>query len=131
MESEKIKLVKNDKFAIFTGIRLKKVESGYAEVELEIGENHKNGVGMVHGGVLFTLADYAFAAASNSDGFATVAVNAAISFMKSPKGTVITAVAQEISSGRKLCTYNIDVFDTDKEPVARVLATGYIKERKT
>lgn len=129
LHAEMIKNIENDQFAKHTGIRLVKVEHGYAVTEMEVKEHHLNGVGIVQGGAIFTLADYAFAAASNSKGTITLGINANISYFKSPKGKIITAEAREISSSKKICGYTVDVFDEDKELVARFNATGYIKSK--
>lgn len=125
-----IKFIKNDRFADYVGIKLIKVEPGYAITEMEVTEKHLNGVDLVQGGAIFTLADYAFAAASNSKGVVTLGINTNVSFFKSPKGKTIRAVATEISSSRKLCGYNIDVFDENEDLIARVSATGYKQSNK-
>lgn len=56
MNDEYIKNVKNDRFAQLLGIEIVEAYPGYALVELEIGEKHKNGIDIVQGGVIFTLA---------------------------------------------------------------------------
>lgn len=128
VQTDMIKLVERDKFAAYLGMKIIKVDYGYAVTQMEITDNHLNGVNIVQGGVIFTLADYAFAAASNSKGFATLGINAHISYFKSPKGKMLTAEAKEISSGNKLCSYNVDVFDENKDLIARFNGTGYIKK---
>jgi len=120
-------IVEKDRFARFIGIELITAGDGYAEAQMDITQNHLNGVGVVQGGAIFTLADFAFAAAANTEGFMTLGINASISYIKSPKGNTLRAIAQKISSGRKICNYTIDVMDESKEIVARVLATGYMK----
>jgi acyl-CoA thioesterase len=127
MNTDMIKLVQNDRFAAYIGIEIVKVDIGYAVTQMEIKENHLNGVNIVQGGAIFTLADYAFAVASNSKGVATLGINANISYFKAPKGKLLTAEAKEISSSRKLCSYNVDVFDDNNDLVAKFNATGYIK----
>jgi acyl-CoA thioesterase len=67
---------KRDLFAHHVGIELIEAHNGYAKASLAIKEHHLNGVGRVHGGVIFTLADLAFAAASNSQGRVAVAISA-------------------------------------------------------
>lgn len=127
MNNEMLKFVENDRFARFIGIKLIKVEPGYAIAKIEITENHLNGLNLVQGGVIFTLADYAFAAASNSKGFATVSINTNISFLKTPRGRILTAEAKEISYSKNICLYNIDVFDEDNTIIANLSSTGFIK----
>ncbi|WHH58801.1 PaaI family thioesterase [Petroclostridium sp. X23] len=130
MNTDIIKIFEKDKFAAYIGAKLIEVEPGYAVVQMEINDCHLNGVNLVQGGAIFTLADFAFAAASNSKGCVTLGVNANISYFKSPQGKVLTAKATEISSHKKLCGYNVDVFDENEDLVARFFATGYIKNQR-
>ncbi|MBC3796304.1 PaaI family thioesterase [Acetobacterium tundrae] len=127
MDKDMIKTIENDRFANSLGIKLVKVDHGYAEVKMEIKEVHLNGVNIVQGGVIFTLADYAFAAASNTKGLVTVGINASISYFKSPQGKWLFAKAKEISSTRSICNYTVDIFDETDEIIARFNGTGYIK----
>jgi acyl-CoA thioesterase len=127
MEDELIRNVKSDSFAEYTGIRTIEVKEGYAVTELTIGQNHLNGVGMVQGGVIFTLADFAFALASNSGGIATVGVNVNITYLKSPAGRIIRAVAQEIDARKRISCYRVDVLDEDGSLVACFNGLGYKK----
>lgn len=130
MSNDLIKFFENDRFAYGNGMRIIEVSPGYAVAEMEISQNHMNAVNTVQGGAIFTLADYAFAAACNSKGFVTVAINVSISFLKSPKGKVLMAKASEVSSSRKLCCYNVDVFDENNDIVARFTGNGFIKSEK-
>jgi acyl-CoA thioesterase len=118
--------IKNDRFAKYLGINLIEIKPGYAKVEMEITENHLNGIDIVQGGAIFTLADYAFAAASNMKHL-TVGINANISYYKSPTGRKIIAEANEISKQNKICGYAVDVFDENYEIIAHVSAMGFIK----
>jgi acyl-CoA thioesterase len=127
MNNDMTKYISNDRFAAYTGIRLTKIDIGYAEAELELEEKHLNGVNIVQGGVYFTLADFAFAAASNSTGLVTVSINASISYFKPPKGKKLKAKATQVSSSRKLCNYVVDIFDEDDTLLAKYNGTGYIK----
>ncbi len=120
-------LLENDHFAAYNGMKLITMELGYALAEMEIKDYHLNGAGIVQGGAIFTLADFAFAAASNAAGILTVGILASISYFKPPKGKHITAEATEITSSKKLCTVSVDVFDEDKTLIARFTGTGYHK----
>lgn len=123
-------ILSKDHFAVSNGMTLTKVESGYAEARMEISEMHLNGCGLVQGGAIFTLADYAFAAASNAKGYVTVSSGANITFFRSPQGKYLIAKAEEVSSGRRLCTYNVDIYDESGTLVARYTGNGYIKNIK-
>jgi acyl-coenzyme A thioesterase PaaI-like protein len=69
----------NDAWAQKAGIELMEVSPGKSKVWRRIADWHKNSHGTVHGGAIFTLADTAFALASNSHGIPAAAINAHIS----------------------------------------------------
>lgn len=128
MNKEMIEIVENDQFAKLLGLELVKIDIGYAEVRMEILEKHLNGIGIVQGGAIFTLADFAFAAASNAGGKVTVGINANITYSKPAKGKYLLAKAIETSSSRSLCNYTVDIFDEENEVlIAKFNATGFIK----
>ncbi len=119
---------KKDNFAANSGIELLEVSPGYAKARMNIEEKHLNALKTVQGGALFTLADLAFAAASNAYGTATVAINVNISFVKAAtKGTLI-AEAKETSINPKISTYNVNITDDKGEIVAIFQGMGYRKK---
>ena len=118
---------KNDIFASEqTGIEIVGVSEGYAKCSLNVTDKHKNAVGHVMGGVIFTMADYAFAIASNFEQPTTVTQTSQIIYLASPKGDVLYAEAQRIKSGKKTCVYKIVVSDNTGADIAYVTATGII-----
>lgn len=131
MDSDVRELMENDRFAMFVGIKLIKVEPGYAIAELDISEKHLNGVDIIQGGTIFTLADFAFAAASNACGQITVAINANISYYKASNGKTLIAEAKEVSASHKIANYKVDVFNEHREHIAQLSITGYKKDKKS
>jgi acyl-CoA thioesterase len=119
-----------DRFAARTGIRLIEAGDGYAKATLDITEDHLNSVGTVHGGVLFTLADFVFAVACNSYGTIAVAINASISYFKAVTEGTLTAAAKEVSLQRKLSTYVIEVRDRENTLVALFQGMAYRKKEE-
>ena len=126
MSYEKI-FLHDDKFAQYAGIELLEVTSGGAKVKMEVKQFHINGVGLVHGGALFTLADFAFAAAANSHDEVAVAINASISYLKAVKAGTLFAVAEELSNSRKISVYSIKITDEQNELVAMFQGMAYKK----
>ena len=121
-------LLSKDAFAKHNGIELVEIGAGTAKAAMTVGAKHLNGVGIVHGAAIFSLADFAFAAASNSHGVVAVAINANISFVKAAtEGTQLTAEAKEQSINRKLATYAIDVTDDGGELIATFQGMVYRK----
>jgi len=130
MESKIKKLeqiLKNDRFAHHNEIRLVSIGKGEAQAEMEVGDKHLNGVNIIQGGALFTLADFTFAAASNSYGRIAVATNASISFFKGVSSGKLTAYAKELSSGKTLAHYSVDIFDQQDNKIAHFTGTAFLK----
>lgn len=130
MDDKRKELLKNDRFATFIGIELVEMEPGHAVAKMNILENHLNGLNMIQGGAIFTLADFAFAAAANASGHITVGINANIAYLNASKGKILLAEAKEVSASQKIVHYNVDVFDENKDCIAKVSITGYKKNIK-
>jgi acyl-CoA thioesterase len=116
-----------DRFASGNGMRLVEVRTGFARAEMMVEPRHLNALGILQGGALFTLADLAFAAASNSHGVAAVACQADVTYFKAVEAGKLTAVAEEISRTRKLSTCLVRIGDERDEPVALFKGVAYIK----
>lgn len=122
--------IQKDKFACHTGIDLLEMSPGKAKARMEIREEHKNGMGVAHGGAIFTLADLVFAAASNSHGIPALAINVSISYLKKVTHGTLTAVANEVSLNPKLGSYTVEVRDDTEELVAVFQGMVYRKTGK-
>lgn len=120
----------NDHFARHCGFELIEVTEGYALAKMEIQPFHMNGAGVVHGGALFSLADFTFAAAANSGGKLSLAIAAAASFINPATTGTLIAKAEELSSSRKLGQYQITICDEDEQLIARFQGTSYRKESR-
>ena len=116
-----------DEFATKNGMYIVSADEGDAVVSVEIGDRHHNAVGGVQGGVLFTLADFAFAVATNCGDKIVVSVKCDISFMHATRGTRLIAHAVEKSSTRKLVFYDVEICDDLDVLIASVSFTGYVK----
>ncbi|MEN6306211.1 MAG: hotdog fold thioesterase [Anaerohalosphaeraceae bacterium] len=121
---------KKDRFAKHCGIVLMEVSKGSAKVKMDITADHINGVGIVQGGAIFTLADLAFAMASNSYGTVAVAINVNISFIKAINKGTLYAQATETSMNPKLATYDVRVTDDTDNLIALFQGMVYRKEKK-
>ncbi|MBP5369978.1 MAG: hotdog fold thioesterase [Bacteroidales bacterium] len=120
-------LIGKDRFAIVNGITLEDVSTGTATAKMTINEQHLNGLGTVQGGAIFTLADLAAAAASNSYGVPAVALSCNISFIKAAKSGVLTANASEVYRRRTVAGYEVRITDQDENLIAVFNSTTYIK----
>ena len=118
---------KKDKFAERANIKLLSVAPGQARAKMTLHPHHLNGYGTVQGGAIFTLADFAFAAASNSHGNVAVAINVSITFMKAGTTGTLWAEAREVSKNFKLGSYTVEVKDAQGELVAVFQGLAYRK----
>jgi acyl-CoA thioesterase len=119
-------LFDRDACAARLGIEL--VETGLrrATLRMTIRPDMLNGHGQAHGGMLFALADTAFALACNSEDEVTVASSATIEFVGPvEEGTVLTAVAIGRQQGRRLGVYDIEITDGDGRTVALFRGRSY------
>lgn len=128
-EADLKEFLARDRFAASLGIKLLEVKPGYAVSELVITEQHLNAVDIVQGGVIFTLADFTFAAASNACGQIVVAAQGSISYFQVPQGKKLLAKATEVSAQNRLVTYNVDIFDGQNQLIARFTGLGYKKKQ--
>ena len=119
--------LERDLFAKHLGIELLSVEPGRASARMALQLFHRNGLGGVQGGAIFTLADFTFAAAANSHGPIAVAVNVSITFMKAVTAGTLLAEARELALNPKLGTYTVDVKDEHGNLVAVFQGLAYRK----
>ncbi len=121
--------IRKDGYANWLGAAIEVIEPGYSRVSLVVTESMLNFHGMTHGGLLFSLGDIAFAAASNSHGQIAVALNVATSFLRATGvGDHLVAEAKEVHLGGPTALYDIVVFETNSgQLVAKTQATVYRK----
>lgn len=123
-----LRVMRGDRWARTAGARLVEVREGYARVRMRLRPEHLNGVGVVQGGAVFTLADYAFAAASNSHGTVAVALDVSITFARAARTGVLTAEAHEESVSRRVSVCAVRVTDAKGELVALFRGTAFRKD---
>lgn len=116
----------SDRFANGIGAQLVEIREGYARAELTVEEKHLNGANVCQGGVMYTLADLAFAGVCNCHGTLTLGVNNSITFLKSGLlGEKIIAEAVEVLDHHKLPYCEIKVRNEQGELLAVMTGLGY------
>ena len=112
--------LRDDPFASGLGIELLAMEPGLARVAITLNDSHRNFLGFIHGGVVFTLLDQAFAAASNSHNESAVAISMSVQFVNAPRpGDRLTAEAKELHRSRRLGLYELTVSDESGRLICR------------
>ena len=114
-----------DLFASETaGIVIEDVAENYAKCSMKIKDVHKNAVGQVMGGAIFTLADFAFAVATNDGEKMTVTSVSNINYTGTAKGDTLIAETKLIKDGKRNCVYQIEIKDDLENLVALVVSSG-------
>lgn len=120
-----------DLFSRWLGIEVLSVGDGTSEVSMLVRPEMVNGFGIAHGGILFSLADSAFAFACNSDGFVTVALDVSVSFPKAVRvHDKLTASAKRIHKANRTGLYLVEVLNEQKEVVGLFKGTCYRTEKQ-
>jgi acyl-CoA thioesterase len=119
-------MLKRDRFSQWLGLEIDEIGPGYCKLHYLVTDDMLNGLEIIHGGVLFSAADSAFAFACNSHGVITVALDVNISFTQPAKpGDLLTVEAREIHLGNRIGLYDIRTLNQDGQLVALFKGTGY------
>ena len=106
------------------GIRIEEARAGYARLSMTVRADMLNGHRIVHGGMVFALADTAFAYVCNGGNEKTVAAQASIVFLGSAnEGEVLIAEGEEAATAGRSGVTRVSVRTSDGRPIAEF--TGY------
>jgi acyl-CoA thioesterase len=106
------------------GIRIEEVRAGYCRLSMQLREDMLNGHRIAHGGMVFALADTAFAYVCNGGNERTVAAQASIVFLGSAEaGETLIAEGEEVATAGRGGVTRVSVKTSDGRPVAEF--TGY------
>ena len=119
-------MLAHDGFSKLLGLQLDEVRAGYCRLHYTVRADMLNGFSILHGGVVFSASDSAFAFACNSHGRITVALDVSITFTRPAKeGELLTVEATEVYLGHKTGVYDIRTTNEAGELVAMFKGTAY------
>ena len=120
------KMVASDAFSRWLGIEVLETRVGHSVVRMTVRDEMVNGFGTSHGGIVFSLADSAFAFATNAGGFVSVAIDCTVSYPAAVRpGDVLTAIATEESTTNKLAFCSVTVRNQINAAVGHFRGTVY------
>lgn len=129
MEQQTLDMVRerfsHDRFATVNGAVIEEIAEGYAKCSMRISDDHKNALGAVMGGAIFTLADFTFAVATNWQEQPVVSLDASITFLGKAKGSMLIAEAKKIRAGRRTCCYVVEITDELGSQIAHMTSNGF------
>lgn len=119
-------MMDHDLFSQWLGIEVIEIREGYSKIKMTVREEMQNGLGIVHGGIAFSLADSAFAFACNNRNNLSVALDTSINFLKpSHPGDVLTAEAKELHNGKSTGLYHVEIFNQNNHLIAQFKGVCY------
>lgn len=125
------KMLEQDTYGRWLNPTIEKIEAGYCLMKLKVRSEFLNGVGTLHGGVIFGIADVAFAYASNSHNRMAVALDVSISYPNAGYlDDELTIEAKEIYLGGKTAIYQVSVTNQRNELTGLFTGTVYRMHKK-
>ena len=115
----------NDRFATENGMTLVELDGEHSVTSVTLAARHRTALGGVMGGVIFTLADFAFASLTNDKKRKVVAQQVSINYLNAAKGGRLIATATYKKDGRSSCVVNVDVVDDTGRAIAQFIGTGF------
>lgn len=116
---------KGDTFAAVNGMHIDEIGEDSSVCSMTLRDDHRNAYGGVMGGVTFTLADFAFAVASNQIHRLSVAQQVSINYLSMPKGKRLIARAKCVKSGKSSSVLNVNVSDDTGRLIAQFVGTAF------
>ena len=127
MEEQIIEAFNNGKgFMVDNGFKVTKLTDKVAIMEAKIKDNFLNPYGIVHGGILFGMADSVSGALACMSGKSPVTTSASMNYLNACKGTKIIAEATVLKLGKNIGYYNVNVYDDKKTLVAQANVNMYL-----
>ncbi len=119
-------MMKHDLFSQWLGIEVIEIKEGYSKIKMIIRKEMINGLGIIHGGVTFSMADSAFAFACNNRNVLSVALDTSINFLKPVHvDDILIAEAKELHNGKSTGLYHITITNQHDHTVAFFKGTCY------
>ena len=132
LDPKLLELIKQDTYSRFIGATLEEVSPGYCRASIVVNESMLNFHGTTHGGIVFGLADIAFAAAGNSHGQVAVALSMDIHYLNPSKvGDHLVAEAREVSRSASTALYDITIIEKNSQKVIAKLQAMAFRKRET
>lgn len=103
-------MLENDHFSKWMNLELLEIRENYCRVSMKVKRDMLNGFSILHGGVAYSMADSAFAFASNSCGRVTVSIESSMNYFKSAKeGDILVAEAKPMHTGGKISHFEVTI----------------------
>lgn len=119
-------VAKHDKLMRLLNITIEEAREDYSRVSMPLTSDNINGMGMAHGGAIFSLADIAFGSAANAGKHhSVVSLTSHVEFLRPGSVGPLVAEARLVRGGQHVMNYEVDIFDANEVLIAKCLSTGF------
>jgi acyl-CoA thioesterase len=119
-------MLRLDQFSQWLGIEVMEVSEGYCKAKMKLRDEMINGLGVVHGGIAFSLADTAFAFACNNRNNLSLALDTSMNFTKPlMPGDELVAEAKELHNGKSTGVYLVTLHNQNNIQVGLFKGTCF------
>ena len=112
------------------GFKIVELDKEHCKMKYEVSEDGLNPYGIVHGGIMFGLADNCAGALAFMSGNTPLTTSSNINYLNKATGKELIAKATILKEGNKIGYYNVDIYDDNKVLVASASVNMYFRSNK-
>ena len=112
-------------FIKHNNIKVVEVSNERSKMKVELSENSLNPNGVVHGGLLFGLADTTMGLLARTTGRNVTTINAQIDYLRPGKGNVITCIAEPLKIGKTTAVLRANIYNEEETLISTVTGTFF------
>lgn len=121
--------IKDTGFMTYNGLYLVETKENYAKVGVDITEKSLNPYGIVHGGLIYTLADSVMGIALATSGRTGVTLNCSVDYLAPGTGKKLFADTEIVKDGKTIVVFRVKVVNEKDELIATSTGTYFIKRK--
>ena len=118
--------IKDNGFMSYNGLYIVEAKENYVKIGVDITEKSLNPFGIVHGGLIYTLADSAMGIALATTGKSGVTLNSTIDYLTPGKGKKLFADTEIVKDGKSIVVFRVNIKDENDTLVSVASGTYYI-----
>jgi acyl-CoA thioesterase len=118
--------IKDNGFMSYNGLYIVEAKENYVKIGVDITEKSLNPFGIVHGGLIYTLADSAMGIALATTGRSGVTLNSTIDYLTPGKGKKLFADTEIVKDGKSIVVFRVNIKDENDTLVSVASGTYYI-----
>ena len=118
--------IKDNGFMTYNGLYIVEAKENYVKIGVDITEKSLNPFGIVHGGLIYTLADSAMGIALATTGRSGVTLNSTIDYLTPGKGKKLFADTEIVKDGKSIVVFRVNIKDENDTLVSVASGTYYI-----